>query len=117
MRSTGHEMYASTGYERYASKRHLKERENRVTTVGKKRQVSVAEQPAPATHLAHPEGRAALTHMCQQLCFLSAATVVQERRSLNVDVWHLKGAASAASISGEEVLRGTHSALVFGFRV
>ena len=24
----------------------------------------IAEQPAPAPHLAHPEGRAALTHMC-----------------------------------------------------
>jgi len=33
----------------------------------------IAEQPAPAPHLARPEGRAARTHMCELLCSVSAA--------------------------------------------
>ena len=33
----------------------------------------IAEQPAPAPHLARPEGRAAITHLCQLLCSVSAA--------------------------------------------
>ena len=33
----------------------------------------IAEQPAPAPHLARPEGRAALTHICYLLCSVSAA--------------------------------------------
>ena len=40
---------------------------------------SIAEQPASAPDLAQPEGRAALTHMCQLLCSVPAALASSSR--------------------------------------
>ena len=52
----------------------------------------IAGQPAPAPHLAHPEGRAALTHMCGLLCSVSAAQSTMTLSSaLQLVEWSTRG--------------------------
>ena len=51
----------------------LAPRRRRRPRPGKRYWCFIAEQPAPAPHLARPKGRAALMHMCYLLCSVSAA--------------------------------------------
>ena len=65
----------------------------------------IAEQPAPAPHLARPEGRAALTHMCELLCSVSAALASFFRMDLISTSYVEAGTSHLAELYGWARLR------------